>query len=627
MSFAWFRKYEKPFMWAAVIFTVAVFATFSGFSDLKALLSRQGADATYGQFELQATGQTKVIDLDEFQRVRLAMNRFAYASRSQDKITDNEVWAHIILREEARAADLDVSDDDVNDYVANAIGGGQPLTHELYTHIWRDILQFASAADMEDFLREQLEGSRWASFRLASAGLVTADEIYLQWRQDNEHFDYDALVIPDLKPEQVTDPSSDELKTMWDALSETVRAATYAEPRRVDIAYAWARLAPGEHGMADDKLAAEPDPAADEVESRFDMVKAERFPTAPSLTDEIRATLVRELKVMAVAQKAHDEFEASDDKGFEAFRHRMEAAGLTVEDPVGLLDNPALLEVPDIGGPMLSAWLGQTQVGGTVFGDPHWDDQDEVHVVLVQGEQPARPLSYEEAHDQLVKNWKQSRLDKPAREWREALRSAARELPECKAVIQPLLDAATTRADEAAAALADATDEARAARRKEVLDQAEAADILPRVKEFEHLVWDSVARPEGARIVPFAGIARSYRMHPSSDETATSIERRLKTAGEVFRLAVDSVSDTIRHAPTSESAAVIIRARSFPPQTDMGADLAGLNQSRTTLSRQRENEARGNFAPDAVAASHKLRVADISELKGQHKQVEVPPDA
>src|SRR5262249_15115161 len=149
--------------------------------------------------------------------------------------------------------------------------------------------------------------------------------------------------------------------------------------------------------------------------------------------------------------------------------------------------------LPDIGSPMLSGTLAGLGVGETWFGDPHDGyDQHEVHVVLVQGLQEARPFGFEEAHDLLVKNWKNARRDKPAKDWRDALAKAARERPECQAAIQPLLDAASKRADEAVAALTDATDEAKAAKRKEILDQAEATEVKAKVAEFEHLVWADV---------------------------------------------------------------------------------------------------------------------------------------
>ena len=629
MSFAVFRKYQKPFMWGAVVFSVLVFATFSGFEDLRALLSRDNLGVPYGQFVLETNGKTVDVGEDEYRLASLRLNRLA--GRSRNDVSENAVWQFIILREEARAAGIDVSEKDVADVISANVSqmtGGAPVTRESYTAVWRDFLGFSSARDMESFFAEFMLGQRYASFRAQEAGLVTADEVFLQWRQDNERFDYDAVIIPDQAPESVPEPSAEELQKMWDGLPEPLRAVQYRDPRRVDIAYAWATLAPGENGVADDKLAALPEPGADEVQAHFEQVRSERFAEATELTDEIRAALTRELKVIALASKAHADFEAGADKGAEAFVAAMEAAGLHVADPVGLLDDTELGALPGIGESSVSAEVIGVAVGETVFSDPRDGfDQNETHVLLIQGEQEPRPFSFEEAHDQLVKNWRSQRKDQPAKDWREALSKAARERPECQEVIKPLLEAATKRADDEAAALTDATDEARAAKRKEVLDLAEAMEIKPRVAEFEHLVWAEVPRPEGAREAKFTGVAKSYARNPDKDESVTSIERTIKISPLVYRLGVNAVSPVIRGGAAAESAIVIVRARSFPEQGVMAADTTGIDRARTTLSSQRRFEyQQSHFAPDAIVANHQLKVTKV-DRKPKGAETEVPPDA
>jgi hypothetical protein len=629
MSFAWFRKYEKPFMWGTVIFSVLIFATFSGFGDLKALLQRRDIGVAWGQFTLESTGKTMDIGEDEYRQISQRLNRLSSAMGQRQNVSEDAIWSFIIMREEARASGLEMSDQDVASFISSQVLGGQPVSREMYTHIWSDVLGFSSARDMEEFFRELLLGRRYASIKAEAAGLVTADEVYLQWRQDNERFDYDGVVIADVPLEQVPGPSDDELKTMWDAVPEQVRQGTYRDPRRLDIAYGWATLAPGEHGVADEKLAGIAEPPADEIDAAFQQDRAKRWPETKELTDEIRAALVREAKVIELARKAHEAFEAGQDKGADAFRSAMEAAGLNFADPVGLLSDDELDALPDIGGPMLSGSLSDVGVGATWFGDPREGyDQHEVHVVLVQGVQDARPFSFEEAHDQLVKNWKDARRDKPAKDWREALTKAARERPECQTAIQPLLDAANKRADEAAAALTDATDEARAAKRKELLDQAEATEIKAKVAEFEHLVWADVPRPEGTREISFKDVPRSYARKPTGDEPVASIDRMVKISPEVYRLGVDAVSNLIRRGASNESAAVIIRARSFPEQPAMAADSEGLERSRNTLSSQRRYAySASNLSPDAVVASHKLKLSELADKKTKKPEPAIPPDA
>ena len=57
MSFSWFRRHQTLFLWAAVIFCVLVFATFSGFSDIKAFVQGSGDPNTFGRFTVQTSNE------------------------------------------------------------------------------------------------------------------------------------------------------------------------------------------------------------------------------------------------------------------------------------------------------------------------------------------------------------------------------------------------------------------------------------------------------------------------------------------------------------------------------------------------------------------------------------------
>jgi hypothetical protein len=626
MSFAIFRKYEKPIMWATVVFSVLIFATFSGFGSLKNLLSQHATVEVYGQFDVHSSGQRHVTTTSEFMGVRQALSRFAYARNGTSDVKDPEVWSHLILLEEGRGAGLQATDRDVAQFVQQQFGG-QPVTADLYTFWWRDRLGFPSARAYEEFIHDFILGNRWAQFDTEAAGVVNADDVYLRWRQDNERFDYDAVVIADLTDEQLGDPSTEDLQKLWDDTPQALRDATYVEPRRLDVAYAWAPLGEGEHAVPAEKLAPLAEPTDEEVQQRFEEIGEERWPDVKEPTDEIKAVLKHELKVASAAQVATKLFEAGEDKSVEAFRRIMEDAGLTFANPEGLLGTDELAKLPDIEDELLPMWLSQQKVGTAYLGEPDTAKQMNVHVVLLEAEQPSRPLTFEEAHDKLVTNWRNGRRSKPAADYREALRKAARELPECQAVIQPLVDAAQKRADDAAAALgADATDEAKAAARKQVLDASERGEIAARVAEFEHLVWDSVPRPEGARVLNFTGVPKSYSRHPTGDEEPTSVERQLKVAQAIFRLGVNGISEPVRHTPSAQTAIALVRARSFPDKAEMLADTAGMETARRMLSSQRFAEAQRSLAPEALMASHNLEVAELAQKKQPGKDGQPPPD-
>jgi len=204
--------------------------------------------------------------------------------------------------------------------------------------------------------------------------------------------------------------------------------------------------------------------------------------------------------------------------------------------------------------------------------------------------------------------------DQVARDFRQKLRDETRKLPEVVEIIAPLEAAAAQKADEAVAAAPDLDEAGQAALRKEILDEAERQQILPRLAEHEHKVWATVPRPEGVETVTLSGVSRSYARHPDdAQEAADSIERFLKTNASLFRLGVDGISETLRHGASGKTAVVRITGRSFPEQAEMLADAEGLETSRKTLAQQRETEARNEFQPDRMKITHQLQVPTRDE--------------
>src|SRR5262249_40199404 len=162
------------------------------------------------QFTLETNGKTHDVGEDEYRQISQRLNRFHSAMGQRQNVSEDEIWQFMIWREEARAAGLEMSDKDVSDVVSRVATRalqGAPITPDSYAYVWRDLLGFSSAHDMEEFFRDWLVGLRYAEFKQRAAGLVTADEVYLQWRQDNERFDLDGVVIPDVALEAVPDPS------------------------------------------------------------------------------------------------------------------------------------------------------------------------------------------------------------------------------------------------------------------------------------------------------------------------------------------------------------------------------------------------------------------------------------
>jgi len=609
MSFVWFRRYHKPFLWFAVIFTVVVFATFSGMGDLKQMLSGHPSDKIIGEFKVAPTGEIHQVTSQEFQNLRTEMNRASYMGGRRADITEDDVWSQLILLTDAKAAGLQVAEGELAKLFPPNI------TKEDYRRFWSDTLQFPSAHAFEEFMNGRLLVQRYMETTSEAAGLVEADEIYLRWRTDNELFDLDAVVIPDVAPESIADPAADELAAWWNRIPEAQRNQRFADPAKQDLIYGWIPLDAGPDALPDDRLAGLPEPQEEEVAGRWEQLKPRRWPDATEMSAEARAAVVRELKIVALAQKASEEFEATTDKSAITFAAAMTAAGLRVVDPQGELDPEGIKKLEGIGDEVLPLWLGQRKAGEVHFGYPY-GGQNFVDVVYLESVTPSRPLTLDEAHEQAVKEWKQQQRDRPARDFREAIRTAARALPEVVESLKPVVEAAARRADEQVAATPDLDEAGKASLRKLMLDESEQNEILPRLAEFEHLVWKDVPLPEGGRHVVLTGVSRAYARKPDdAAEKADSIERFLKTSPAVFRLAVGAISEPLKHGSSSQSAVVAVTGRSFPDKAAMLADSASMEATRAQLAAQRQNEARADLmSPEKVKASHELKVEAKPEV-------------
>ena len=606
MSFRWFRKYEKPFLWAAVIISVGVFVVFSGMGNLQQLISGRDVENLAGTFVVQSTGESRDVSIEDFVRTKSLLNKRFYRQQGE-ALTEDQVWQHIMLLADAEGAGVDVSKTEVVD----SITGNEPMTREQYRQVWT-MLQFASARELESLQRDLLRAARWQDFAAQSARVVDLDDVYVRWKADNERRDLEALVFPDRKPEDLPDPTRETVRAWYDEQSEGYRAERYKEDARYDIVYAWLPLDVDAATVPDSMLAGlpEPDPAA--VEQRFAALKAERWPALEQPDDAARTALVRELRLVDHLRTVLGTNEARADKTADTFKETMQAGGLTVSDSEGPLGPDELKALP-VGDELLPLWLGTKKTGETHLGQPMGVPKS-AYAIYVQEIVPSRPLGFDEAYDQVVKDWKERQRDQVARDFRELIRAETRKLPEVAEIIAPLEAAAAQKADEAVAAAPDLDEAGKAALRKEILDEADRQQILPRLAEHEHKVWSTVARPEGVEVVTLTGVSRSYARHPDdAQEAADSIERFLKTNASLFRLGVDGISEPLRHGASGKTAVVRVTGRSFPEQTEMLADAEGLETSRKTLAQQRETEARNEFQPDRMKITHQLQVPTRDE--------------
>jgi hypothetical protein len=607
MTFTWFRKHEKIFLWGAVIFSVLTLATFSVFSDVRSALQRTGSESIVGEFVVASTGQPKQVNTDEYQRVHTDLNRWAYARRVN--VTEDDIWTHLMLVADARGAGLDVADEEVAKAVTGMVGG-RAMSRDDYRTLWRDQLQFPSAREFESLIRELLLIQRWQVLRGEESRIVSADDVYLRWRTDNELFDLDALVFPDAPLESVPDPDAAALQSYWDGMAEPVRNARFTQPARQDIVYAWLPLVGGAEKVPADKLASVPEPEASEVEARWNQVQSDRWPDKKELDDEVKAILAGELKLIAYVESVQTAFQALPEQNAETFTKAMTDAGLQVANPAGELGPDELKALSDLGDENLPLFLGQKQAGAVQFGYPYGKARS-VYVVLVESATPSRPLTFDEAHDQLVKAWKEEQRGKAAKDFRAELTKRARELPEAKTAVEPILAEANQRADAMIAGQPELDEAGKEALRKQILDDAEKLQVAPRLAEFEGKVWSEVPVPDGVKRLTLDGVRKSYARKPDGEEAADSIERFLKSNGSVFQLAVDAVSQPLRHPASNQTAIVRVTGRSFPEKSEMLANRDSMDLSRRQLATQKQMESMQAGADvDGLKASHQLKVAE-----------------
>jgi hypothetical protein len=626
MSFVWFRKHQKIFLWLTVIFSVLIFATFSGLSDLQRLIQGRSELDLAGRFVVLSTGELYEVPVRDFLLTRTRLNRLYYRTRGQ-ALEDQDVWRHIILLADARGAGLAVTDSEV----ANAISGGRPMSQQDYQAVWR-ALQFSSARELESLIRETLMVERWSTYLAQSARIVDADDVYLRWRVDNERIDLEALVVPDLEPEEIQAPPREELLAWFEEQSEAYREARYKEDARHDIIFGWLPLDADAEQVPDERLAGVPEPDEQQVTARFDAVKATRFPDLEAPDDEVRAILSREIRLAALVQQTLGSFEtlAVEEKSAESFLTTVEQAGLQVGDPPEALGPEELEQLDPIGDQLLKIWLSRLSEGGTHFGQTT-GEPGVAYTLYVQEVVPSRPLGFDEAYDLVLDDWKERQRDRGARDLRERIRELTRELEDVAGIITPLEEAGREEAErmveEAVAADPELSEEDRADLLERMLENIERRDVWPRLAEHEHRVWEQLELPEAARRVELSDVPRNYGSSPDPEEDGASIERFLKTNPNVFRLDANAITDVLRHQPSRQSAIVRVVERRFPDREAMAEDPEGMASARQQLATQRELEARVQFTPEHVMETHQLQVVQAEEEQPSPDEPPTPDEA
>jgi len=623
MTFAWFRKHEKLFLWFAVAFTVLVFALFSAMSGVERVLQgdEEGMGDVAGTFQVATTGETVEVSLVEFRQAAGNYARLVgLLFRNTRDIDDDDIWAHLIGVADARGAGLKISDDEL----LQSLTGGQVIDKRSYEQMVLGS-QFASVRAFENFYRDFLLVARWMNTRREFASLVPADEVYQRWRVDNELFDLEALVFPDLDPASIPDPGVEVLAAWFDELPEFRRTSLFSEPARYDIAFAYLPF-----DLAGDELLAAltpelratvTEPTDAEIQQRFMRVKAQRYAELTAPDDAARAALRNELVLQGLCSAAHTAFRQLPAHDLENFRSTMESYGLAVIDPEGLLGPDELKVLEPIGDELLPLRMqSMVAVGDSQSILSLTGKEKAAAVVLLQALTEAVPQDFEAAGADVLEEWRLMRVDQAARDFREGLKASARALPVVAEAIAPLEQQAAEAAEaaiaEALAAVAagpgaePVTEEAMADMRQAELDAIQP-EIDLRIAEHEHEVWAAAVAGlgEGFQRLEYQAVPRSYQRTLKAEERdATSLEQFIKGNFAVFQLDTEGITDVLRFVAGKASVVVRVVGRSFPDQAAMAADTTGMLAARQAQSMEKLTQAAASFEPAEIMRAHGLRV-------------------
>jgi hypothetical protein len=626
MSFAVFRKYEKPLLAAAVVFTVAVFAFFPSFGDLSSAVGGGPSQADLlGTFTVATTGERFDVTYLDFNRAQQSLLRFE--GGPQRELTEADVWAHLMLLEDARGAGIQVTNSEIGQALLESFPEGS-LTPEVYTSLWRDRLQFSTARAFEEFFRERLMVQRWREALESDARVVDAEAIYSRWSLDNEQFDLDVLVFEDAEPETIADPGDETLLAWYDEMPEYLRERRFVDPATYDLAVAWVSLETDASMLPAERLASL-DPVEDsEVQSRFDLLKAGRFEGVEELDDATREVLRNELVLIELATAAHQEWVTEGNKPVEGpvaedyvapprtaaeFVDFMAGWGLTADDPQGLMGPDELEALPEVGSPNLAARLLNTKEGDSRYFRPY-GDEDQAVILFVEGTEPETPLGFAEARDQVLDAWRgdPAQVAAAANDFRQALRDRARLESEAADVLSEFEALATEAADARIAAAPTEgegvlDEDGMQAIRDEELENVQA-QIDTRLAPYEHRAWDELAQAAldsggVSERVGFDGVPKSWRAsNTDPDIDRTTLEYYVKSNGRVFQLAEDSLSDVLRHVTGNQSVVVRVTGRSFPDKAAMFADEDGMETARQRLAAVGATESLMALLPDRLQA-------------------------
>lgn len=275
MSFKFFRKHQKVMLWIIVVITVFTFSLFSVTSTMRACFEQE--TLSFGVFTSKDGSEVEITERDY--RGAVDMLRRFTGVQSRDGLRDEDVFVHIILRHEAEAAGIRVSDHEISESLKAM---GLTGTKEDYFTVLKR-MNFDSATRFEEGLRELMLVNKYRAFLTLTDDLITSEDIYESYKLDHEEFKVDFVSFPyadygaDLTVENI---SEDDLSAWYEGLRDSSKEVRdhFSEPEKYEFDVAYLDVEEANYddyaGLIEEM---EINVAPSEITRHYDMVKDARY--------------------------------------------------------------------------------------------------------------------------------------------------------------------------------------------------------------------------------------------------------------------------------------------------------------------------------------------------------------
>lgn len=241
MSFKFFRKHQKVMLWVIVVITVFTFSLFSVTSTMRTCFRTEDEIKYMADFE-DSSGSKVEVD-NRLYYFAVGVLRMAANMGIQPAPTQEDVFSFIILSHEADRAGITVANEEIADFVSFFLRMNRLTTSK------EDYRRVVGMLDLtiprfEENLRTFLKVDKYKLYADATKNWVTSEEIYDEYKLENEEFKVAFVNYPYTDYDDEMDPASvaeEDLVKWFDEQSmfssEVREYLSHPEEFEFDVAY------------------------------------------------------------------------------------------------------------------------------------------------------------------------------------------------------------------------------------------------------------------------------------------------------------------------------------------------------------------------------------------------------